>query len=177
MWVPEFPLGCILLSTVLPHMQLNDGVTFAEARQRESDFFSADTHWAAVEDDLGGRLGTANLRNALSDVLVKRIVQELPIMSTPSLLPHISAPLACRIRSDCSSPTKTLPPWASSSPSLSPSPPPRPACRTSRGCWAPTRALPPWTSSSPSLSPSPLPALHAGPVAAAGLRPGLCRHG
>ena len=68
--------------------QLNDGVTFAEARQRESDFFSADTHWAAVEDDLGGRLGTANLRNALSDVLVKRIVQELPIMYHHALLKH-----------------------------------------------------------------------------------------
>ena len=60
--------------------QLNEGITFADARQRESDYFSTDTHWAAVEADLGSRLGTANLRNALSDVLVKRIVQELPVM-------------------------------------------------------------------------------------------------
>ena len=66
--------------------QLNEGITFSDARQRELDFFSSDVHWASAEVELGGRLGTSNLRNALSDMLVRRIVQELPVMYQHALL-------------------------------------------------------------------------------------------
>eukprot|EP00798_Chlamydomonas_sp_ICE-L_P015105 gene15105-21161_t len=55
--------------------QLDEGITFEEARERELQFFANDPNWSAAN---ASRLGTSKLRSALSDMLLKRIALELP---------------------------------------------------------------------------------------------------
>ena len=57
--------------------QLESHISFADARALEQDFFTSDEHWSKLNPE---RLGAANLREALSDILTKRIIDALPAM-------------------------------------------------------------------------------------------------
>eukprot|EP00798_Chlamydomonas_sp_ICE-L_P022082 gene22082-29146_t len=57
--------------------QLKSGISFGDARKRETEFFAGHEHWSKLEQD---RRGTNNLRKALSDMLIKCMHEELPAL-------------------------------------------------------------------------------------------------
>eukprot|EP00798_Chlamydomonas_sp_ICE-L_P009996 gene9996-7880_t len=57
--------------------QLNEKISFEDARKRETEFFAGHEHWSMLQQE---RRGTNNLRKALSDMLIKRMHEELPAL-------------------------------------------------------------------------------------------------
>ncbi|KAF0427645.1 P-loop containing nucleoside triphosphate hydrolase protein [Gigaspora margarita] len=56
--------------------QLNDGITFEEAREAEIRFFETDEPWNRFH--MQERIGIKNLQNKLSKLLIKAVKRELP---------------------------------------------------------------------------------------------------
>ncbi|KAG2488599.1 hypothetical protein HYH03_012918 [Edaphochlamys debaryana] len=76
----ELQLGYYVVRN--PHQdELNDHMSFAQARDLERAYFSKTPLWvqaAAASPDVARRLGAANLRQGLSELLVRRLQAQLP---------------------------------------------------------------------------------------------------
>ncbi len=75
-------LGCYAVKNP-PQEAIAAGITLAEARESERNYFASSPHWAravAAAPQLASRLGADNLREGLSALLVEQIQQQLPQM-------------------------------------------------------------------------------------------------
>lgn len=57
--------------------EVESGILEVDARTAETKFFASDIHWSKMDPQ---RLGAVSLRNALSEILIKRIIDALPAM-------------------------------------------------------------------------------------------------
>ncbi|KAI0002262.1 P-loop containing nucleoside triphosphate hydrolase protein [Russula compacta] len=57
---------------------INEGITWEEAREEESRFFSHNAAWSTLEEGFKQRLGTGHLTRCLSDKLCELIAERLP---------------------------------------------------------------------------------------------------
>lgn len=74
----EYPMGHgWFVTKQSSQKQLGQGITHDQARKAESDFF-ATSPWADELAAYQNRFGTPKLQNALSDLLTRHILQELP---------------------------------------------------------------------------------------------------
>ncbi|KAG8813825.1 hypothetical protein FRC17_001407, partial [Serendipita sp. 399] len=60
--------------------QLDNGITWAKARQKEMEFFETQLPWSGLEAGIRSRLGTAALTQALGSILFGLIRKSLPAM-------------------------------------------------------------------------------------------------
>ncbi|KAG9301962.1 hypothetical protein G9A89_021006 [Geosiphon pyriformis] len=89
-------------------LELSKGITFEEARKSEEKFFSTIPMWKNMH--LKNRMGVANLRGKLSELLIKAIERNLPVIkkeleerlgTTKEALEKLPEPISGNSRIEC----------------------------------------------------------------------------
>ena len=105
--------------------QINSGITWEEAREKEAKFFSRTAPWSSLDETFKQRLGTGHLTRCLSDKLCDLIaerfvylvmcLQNNPFPNTCDSLPHIEQELS-KVLEKTNQDLEELPPPPSSVP-------------------------------------------------------------